>query len=490
MLEYGRQAALALHHAHQNNLLHRDVKPDNLLLDAEHRTVKLADLGLARSAESAADDAALTQAGQAVGTPFYISPEQARGSTDITPATDVYSLGASLFHMLTGQVPFDGATAAVIMTRHLTDPAPSLCKLNPAISANAEKIVLKCMEKRPEDRYESAAAVAADIEKVQTGAADLDIKPKSKPSPGPGALSEEKSVSAGAPSPVSQTRVFRRRKRGNDAALVALVLCFVLIAALAVRILLHKDRTVFTPPPPPPKQQAEPASLPPLAPVTVQIPAVPAQFPHDRESGFTFKLDFEDETNCCDADPLLMPLETVSRVRDGNETSKNHVLLLARIKDEAACMARVLLPNDLELSPNATVQFQVCFTKAGETPELQIAWDHRVRDGAQRFLSKWTVRMANLRTWEKVEIRLENAQTRMQSRQLPEKPQFLSVMAGKPGEDVNAYIDNIVISDQGRSAPGAPTAPVRGQPAAPQRQDPPRKDPPSDPGGDALRRAL
>ncbi|HYF50846.1 MAG TPA: serine/threonine-protein kinase [Planctomycetota bacterium] len=179
-LEFTRQAAMALHHAHQNNLLHRDVKPDNLLLDKERNIVKLADLGLARSAESAEDDAALTQAGQAVGTPFYISPEQARGLSDLTPATDIYSLGASIFHLLTGQVPFDGPTAAVIMTRHLTDPVPSMRKLNPKVSEAVEKIVFKCMEKKPEDRYADALELVAAIEKVQGGGvgASSTRKPK------------------------------------------------------------------------------------------------------------------------------------------------------------------------------------------------------------------------------------------------------------------------------------------------------------------------
>ncbi|MFH0938977.1 MAG: protein kinase [Planctomycetota bacterium] len=162
-LEYTRQIALALQHAHQHNLLHRDVKPDNILLDKNRRIVKLADLGLARSAKGGTDDVA----DQTAGTPFYISPEQVRGLPNLTPATDIYSLGASLFHLLTGQTPFDGPTAAVIMIRHLTDPVPSVCEINQNISRGTEKIIMKCMQKEPQDRYPSALALIADIEHLQ-----------------------------------------------------------------------------------------------------------------------------------------------------------------------------------------------------------------------------------------------------------------------------------------------------------------------------------
>src|SRR4029077_18017190 len=151
-LEFMRQMAQALQHAHENNMLHRDVKPDNILLDKEHKVAKLADLGLVRSAESREDDAALTQAGQAGGTPFYISPEQARGISDLTPDTDIYSLGASLYHVITGEVPYDGQTAAVIMTRHITDPVPSVRKVNSKLSIGAEKLVSRAMQKNAPDR--------------------------------------------------------------------------------------------------------------------------------------------------------------------------------------------------------------------------------------------------------------------------------------------------------------------------------------------------
>jgi len=171
-LEYIRQTALALHHAHTHGLLHRDVKPDNVLVDKDG-TAKLADLGLARSAR-VDEDAALTQAGMAVGTPYYISPEQARGESDLTPGTDLYSLGATLYHLLTGEPPFNGTSGAVIMAKHVTDEPPDPRDVNPDISAGAARICLKLMQKDPKDRYKDGNLVAEELRKVIEGTASRE----------------------------------------------------------------------------------------------------------------------------------------------------------------------------------------------------------------------------------------------------------------------------------------------------------------------------
>ncbi len=174
-LEYARQVALALQHAHKHGLLHRDVKPDNILIDST-QTAKLADLGLVRTQQDTSqegsdgssldeenEDAALTRKGKVVGTPYYISPEQARGKKDLTPGTDLYSLGATLFHLLAGKHPYPGKTGGEIMRKHVRDAVPDPREVNPKISAKAAEICMRLMQKDPKDRHPSGQALADDL---------------------------------------------------------------------------------------------------------------------------------------------------------------------------------------------------------------------------------------------------------------------------------------------------------------------------------------
>ncbi|MCW8132623.1 MAG: serine/threonine protein kinase, partial [Planctomycetota bacterium] len=166
-LELLRQAATGLKCAHENGLIHRDVKPDNLLLDKDG-TVKLADLGLARSNK---DDSSLTQTGTALGTPSYIAPEQARGDKDIDHRADLYALGAMLYHMLTGHTPFKGETAAVIMAKHLMEEPVHPRERNPnaKIGDGACQLVAWMMRKDANERPASAQEVIEAIARVTAG---------------------------------------------------------------------------------------------------------------------------------------------------------------------------------------------------------------------------------------------------------------------------------------------------------------------------------
>ena len=137
-LEIARDVARALQHAHEADIVHRDVKPDNILIGSDG-AVKLADLGLAR--ETVELDSRLTQTGMAVGTPDYISPEQARGETELDGRTDVYSLGATLYTLLAGAPPYDGESPVEIMYKHLHEPLPDLRDVNPNVSVAASAIV-------------------------------------------------------------------------------------------------------------------------------------------------------------------------------------------------------------------------------------------------------------------------------------------------------------------------------------------------------------
>ena len=159
-LKIVQQIAAALEFAEKRGFVHRDIKPDNILLTASDDT-KLADLGLAKHT---GDDASLTQAGMAVGSPHYISPEQARGEKDIDIRTDIYSLGATLFHMVTGRTPFEGPTSAVIMVKHIQDEVPSARQFNPQVSEACSKLIARMTRRDRNQRIKTPGELLAKIE--------------------------------------------------------------------------------------------------------------------------------------------------------------------------------------------------------------------------------------------------------------------------------------------------------------------------------------
>ena len=160
------QVAEGLAHAHAHRILHRDVKPENILIDREG-TAKICDLGLARRLQS--EHPGMTQDGTTMGTPSYLSPEQARGQKDLDPRTDIYSLGATLFHLAAGRPPFTGETAAVVMSKHLTEPAPDLARAVEGISRGLAAVVARCLQKNPADRYASMGDLIEDLKRLQQG---------------------------------------------------------------------------------------------------------------------------------------------------------------------------------------------------------------------------------------------------------------------------------------------------------------------------------
>ena len=164
-LRIGLQVARALSHAHKNGIVHRDIKPENIMLTATGGA-KLCDLGLAKQTKGDAD---VTMDGTSVGTPNYISPEQARGEDKIDIRSDIYSLGASLYHMAVGAPPFSGANPMVVMTKHVTEFAEPPKKRCPALSEGFSGLVMKMMQKRREDRPQDPEALIHDLERLLNG---------------------------------------------------------------------------------------------------------------------------------------------------------------------------------------------------------------------------------------------------------------------------------------------------------------------------------
>jgi len=159
-IQIARQISEALQHAHENNIVHRDVKPQNILITRGGRA-KLTDFGIAREATTAT----LTQTDTIVGSVHYLSPEQARGET-AGPRSDIYSLGIVLYEIVTGALPFQGDTPIGVALKHIQEEPPRPSSLNPAVSSGLEKVIARAMAKIPAERYETARDMSADLELI------------------------------------------------------------------------------------------------------------------------------------------------------------------------------------------------------------------------------------------------------------------------------------------------------------------------------------
>jgi len=161
-LNIAAQVAEALKHAHECGLVHRDVKPGNIIITASG-VAKLADLGLAKAFRT---DSSVTQEGRTIGTPDYASPEQARGELDVDIRTDIYSLGATLFHMVSGRVPFTGSTPAAIFAKHITEELPPLHVMRQEFPEPIARLIRKMMAKERDRRHANPAELIEDIQRT------------------------------------------------------------------------------------------------------------------------------------------------------------------------------------------------------------------------------------------------------------------------------------------------------------------------------------
>ena len=160
IVHIAKQIASGLSHAHQNGIIHRDIKPQNILMN-ENLTCKITDFGIAR----AYGDTTLTQTNQMLGTVYYLSPEQARGNV-ATAQSDIYSLGILIFEMITGQIPFKGESAVAIALKHLQEELPDIDKYRDNVPQSVKNIVLKATMKNPNERYISSKELFEDLSTV------------------------------------------------------------------------------------------------------------------------------------------------------------------------------------------------------------------------------------------------------------------------------------------------------------------------------------
>jgi serine/threonine protein kinase len=164
------QVAEALRHAHSMGLIHRDVKPKNIMINKEG-VVKLADMGLAR--ETTDIEAAKTEKGKAYGTPYYISPEQIRGEMDIDERADIYGLGATFYHLVTGRVPYMAEDPVEVMKKHLRDELVPPDHINTSLSSGVSEVIEVMMAKNKAERYGNCDELLADLKAVRAGDAPM-----------------------------------------------------------------------------------------------------------------------------------------------------------------------------------------------------------------------------------------------------------------------------------------------------------------------------
>lgn len=168
------QVCAALSYAHSNDIIHRDIKPHNIILSPTGH-VKVTDFGIARSIN---EEATMTQTGMLLGTPQYFSPEQAQGVA-VVPASDIYSLGVTFYEILTGSPPFTGDSALSIAFKHVHDAPEPPRELNPRISSDLQKVMLRMLDKKPENRYSNADDLTNDLKLIMEGrgikAAPVDL---------------------------------------------------------------------------------------------------------------------------------------------------------------------------------------------------------------------------------------------------------------------------------------------------------------------------
>ena len=249
--DIGAHVAAALGYAHKHGVIHRDVKPGNVLITDEGQ-VKVTDFGIARAINT---EESLTQTGAVMGTATYFSPEQAEG-IGVDARSDIYSLGVVLFEMVTGRPPFLGDTPVAVASKHVRDNPPVPREINASIPPTFEAIILKSMAKDPDYRYATAEELRADLLRFNEGRSVLAMDDATTPSrprlwPRPGSWAawlpdRTRAVRGATQSVPAQTGEFREEEpRRNRTRTYAIILAILLILLLGAGFLLARNLGYF-----------------------------------------------------------------------------------------------------------------------------------------------------------------------------------------------------------------------------------------------------
>ncbi len=238
-VDYALQTARGLQYSHGEGVVHRDIKPGNLLLDKKG-TVKILDMGLARLEVAAARDDSggerLTQSGQVMGTCEYMAPEQALDTHTADARSDIYSLGCTLYRLLIGQPPYQGDTLMKVLLAHRELPIPSLRRVRPEVPEQLDTVFQKMMAKEPKDRYQSMGEVIVELEAVLAALADRSVSE--------GALGVRRFIAAFCPDRVRHTEKAATSRRTPKALLLGLGGGLVLLLGVILTITLRHGTLV------------------------------------------------------------------------------------------------------------------------------------------------------------------------------------------------------------------------------------------------------